>query len=94
MATMNISLPDTLRDFVETEVAEGGYSTTSEYFRELVRERQKQKSQEKLEALLLEGLQSGDSTPMTKNDWEDLRREIRERAAARQRSSMGQKQPA
>ena len=92
MATMNISLPDTMRDFVEAEVAEGGYTTTSEYFRELVRERQKQKSQEKLEALLLEGLESGESTPITKDDWEELRREVRERAAARR--GTGQKQPA
>lgn len=59
MATMNISLPDQMKDFVENQVSDGGYSTVSEYFRELVRKDQKQKAQEKLEALLLEGLESG-----------------------------------
>ena len=59
MATMNISLPDQMKDFVENQVSDGGYSTVSEYFRELVRKDQKQKAQEKIEALLLEGLESG-----------------------------------
>ncbi len=65
MATMNISLPDTMREFVEAEVAQGGYSTASEYFRDLVREAQKQKAQKKLEALLLEGLDSGEPIDVT-----------------------------
>ena len=36
MATMNISLPDPLKDYVEARVLEEGYATTSEYFRDLV----------------------------------------------------------
>lgn len=36
MATMNISLPDTMRKFVEEEIDRGGYATASEYFRTLV----------------------------------------------------------
>ncbi|HZO91652.1 MAG TPA: type II toxin-antitoxin system ParD family antitoxin [Chthonomonadaceae bacterium] len=83
MATMNISLPDTMKAFVEAEVAEGGYNTASEYFRALVREAQERKARVRLEALLLEGLQSGAATPMTEDDWEDIRREVRERAVQR-----------
>jgi len=56
MATMTISLPDPMRDFIETEVTEGDYGSASELFREMVRDRQKRKAQERLEALLLEGL--------------------------------------
>ena len=48
MATMTISLPDPLREFVEAEVSSGNYGSASELFREMVRERQKQKSQERL----------------------------------------------
>ncbi len=73
MATMNISLPDSLREFVENRVSEDGYSTSSEYFRDLVREDQKRKTEEKVEALLLEGLNSGTATPLTKKDWEEIR---------------------
>ena len=53
MATMNISLPDTLRDFVEAQVSEGSYGTTSEYLRDLIR-REQQRLQ--LRDSLLSGL--------------------------------------
>ncbi len=51
-----------MRAYVEEQVANGGYSTLSEYFRELVRQEQKRKAQERLEALLVEGLESGTAT--------------------------------
>ena len=41
MKSMNISLSDTMRDYIEEQVAQGGYSSVSEYFRELVRKDQK-----------------------------------------------------
>jgi antitoxin ParD1/3/4 len=65
MATMNISLPDPLRAFVEDRVSEGGYSTASEYFRELVRADQQHRAEERLEQLLLEGLNSGEPIEVT-----------------------------
>ncbi len=37
MTTMNISLPDSLKAFVEEQVAKRNHSTTSEYVRELIR---------------------------------------------------------
>ena len=37
MATMNISLPDALKDYVESRVAEGRYSKASDYMRDLIR---------------------------------------------------------
>ncbi|HZT40709.1 MAG TPA: type II toxin-antitoxin system ParD family antitoxin [Chthonomonadaceae bacterium] len=83
MATMNISLPDSMKSFVESEVKEGGYNTTSEYFRALVREAQERKAKTKLEELLLEGLRSGEATPMTEQDWEEIRKEVRARTAKR-----------
>lgn len=83
MATVNISLPDSMKAFVEEKVVEGGYNTTSEYFRALVREAQDRKAKTRLEVLLLEGLHSGEATPMTEQDWDEVRREVRERAARR-----------
>jgi antitoxin ParD1/3/4 len=87
--SMNISLPDSMRTYIEEQVASGGYSTVSEYFRELVRQDQKRKAQERLEALLLEGLDSGNATPMTYGDWEDIRKAVLERVAKRTGSSQG-----
>ena len=52
MTSLNVSLPKTLREYVEGQVDEGGYSTPSEYVRALIREDQKRRSQEKLEAML------------------------------------------
>ena len=49
MKSMNISLPDSMRTYVEEQVASSGYSTVSKYFRELVRQDQKRKATERLE---------------------------------------------
>jgi antitoxin ParD1/3/4 len=74
MQTMNISLPDPLKDFIDRQVAEGRYSSVSEYIRELIRDDEKRKAEERLEALLLEGLESEESE-LTKQDFEDIRKE-------------------
>jgi len=65
MATMTISLPEPMREFIDAEVASGDYGSASELFREMVRERQKHKNQERLETLLLEGLESGEPIAFT-----------------------------
>jgi len=82
MTSMNVSLPEPLRDFVEEQVQTGGYGTASEYVRQLLREAQKQQAQERLEQLLLEGLNSPMSE-MTAQDWHDIRREVAERLVQR-----------
>jgi antitoxin ParD1/3/4 len=76
MTSLNISLPKVMKDYVESRVQEGGFSTPSEYMRALVREDQKRKAEEKLEALLLEGIQSGPATPMTPQNWKEIRAEV------------------
>jgi antitoxin ParD1/3/4 len=75
MQTMNISLPEQLKEFVDLQVGSGRYSSVSEYVRDLIRDDEKRKAQEKLEALLLEGIQSSGPTEMTRQDWDDIRRE-------------------
>jgi antitoxin ParD1/3/4 len=82
MQTMNISLPEAMKVFVESEVAAGGYSTVSELIRELVREAQKRKARAKVAALLREGLNSK-SSEMTQADWDELKRRVRFRARKR-----------
>jgi antitoxin ParD1/3/4 len=83
METMNISLPDNLKGFVDSRVKTGGYSSVSEYVRDLVREDQKRQTQENLEALLLEATRLGPGREFTKADWEGLRRELARRLAKR-----------
>jgi antitoxin ParD1/3/4 len=80
MESMNISLPEPLRQFVEGQIASGRYSSASEYIRELIREDEKRKAEQRLEALLLEGLQ-GEEAELTPGDWAAIRREARARLA-------------
>jgi antitoxin ParD1/3/4 len=75
MQTMNISLPEQLKEFVDDQVGSGRFSSVSEYVRDLIRDDEKRKSQEKLEKLLMEGIQSSGPTEMTRQDWDDIRRE-------------------
>jgi antitoxin ParD1/3/4 len=84
MQTMNISLPDPLKEFVDHQIAEGRYSSVSEYVRELIREDEKRKAQERLEALLLEGLESEESG-LTRDDFDDIRKQAVVRLKARKK---------
>src|SRR4029077_8541345 len=79
MTSLNISLPQTLKKFVEKQTEEGGYSTPSEYVRQLVREDQRRRTEERLEQLLIEGLKSGERIEATPEYWERKRQRIAER---------------
>jgi len=59
-ATMNISLPDTMRAEVEQIVVSEGYGNTSEFFRDLVRNYLKQRQERELESVLLARLKDTD----------------------------------
>ena len=72
-ATMNISLPATLRDQLEQKLTRHAYSTASEYVRELIRKDLQREAIEKVDTLLLEGIHSGPAVPMTDHDWQELR---------------------
>jgi antitoxin ParD1/3/4 len=82
MQTMNISLPDPLKAFVDGQVAQGRYSSASEYVRELIRADERRKAQEALESALLEGLNSPEA-PLAAKDWTAIRAEAKKRLAAR-----------
>jgi antitoxin ParD1/3/4 len=83
MQTMNISLPDQLKEFVDGQVGSGRYSSVSEYVRDLIRDDEKRKAREKLEAMLMDGLQSGEPTEMTRQDWADIRHKALKQLEAR-----------
>ena len=81
-SSMNISLPEALRSYVESRVESGDYSTPSEFVRDLIR---RDREQEEIEQKLLEGLQSP-SIPVGKDFWNELRRTAHARAQAASRS--------
>ncbi|MBW4532742.1 MAG: type II toxin-antitoxin system ParD family antitoxin [Pleurocapsa minor HA4230-MV1] len=89
MKSINISLPEEMRIYIEEQVAIGGYSTTSEYIRQLIRQDRQQKAEKQLEQLLLEGLNSGEASPMTAKDWAEIRQAVTDKIAARKNNSVG-----
>lgn len=84
MQSMNISLPDPLKEFVDDQIATGRYSSASEYVRELIRNDEKRKAEEQLEAKLLEGL-SGTEAELTAADWTSIRKEALAKVEARKK---------
>ncbi len=77
MTTMNISLPESLKSFVDEQVATRGYGTSSEYVRELIR---KDQDRTHLRELLLEGAASEPTGAADEKYFEGLRDSIRQRA--------------
>ncbi|MFT4234411.1 MAG: type II toxin-antitoxin system ParD family antitoxin [Microbacterium sp.] len=74
MATMNISLPDALKQFVEAQVAERGYGTSSEFVRELLRMEQ---ARSELRTQIVDGMNSGVGSEMDDAYFERLRKKAR-----------------
>ena len=70
MSTMNISLPESLKSFVDDQVSQRGYGTSSEYVRELIR---KDQDRQQLRGLLLAGLASAPASPADANYFDGLR---------------------
>jgi len=84
MQSMNISLPEPLKQFVDQQIAQGRYSSTSEYMRELIRADEKLKAEEQLEAKLLEGLNSP-ASELSPSAWKALRKEALELVKSRKK---------
>lgn len=78
MATMNISLPDKLKGWVESKVRSGDYASASDCVRDLVRRRMEY--DEKLAALRVE-IQKGLDSGISDRSWEDILAELRQRAS-------------
>lgn len=74
---MNISLPDSLKSFVDEQVSERGYGTSSEYVRELIR---KDQDRHQLRGLLLAGAATAPTRPADAAYFEGLRERVRRAA--------------
>jgi antitoxin ParD1/3/4 len=83
MTSLNISLPEPLREWIETQVKRGRYGNASEYLRDLIRRDQERQAQDRLEDILLEGIKSGPVSYLTKRDWAELRTDVAERLEKR-----------
>ena len=74
MSTMNISLPESLKSFVDDQVSQRGYGTSSEYVRELIRRDQ---DRQQLRGLLLAGAASAPTKPVDRAYFDALRAKVK-----------------
>ena len=72
---MNILLPEALKEFVDNQVGANGYSTSSEYVRELIR---KDRDRQRLRGLLLDGAASPSAVTADAGYFDRLRGRVRE----------------
>lgn len=82
-ASLNVSLPEEMKEWIDEQVSRGRYGTTSEYFRQLVREDQRRQLHEEIDAKLLAALDSGEPVEMTRQWREERREELARRMDAR-----------
>ena len=79
MIELTVQIPDNLKAFVDAEVAAGTSASASGLVCALLREAQKRKVREKVDALLAEGLKSGEPMTVTPEYWEAKRQHMEER---------------
>lgn len=71
---LNISLPSQISDFIERQAIADGFNTPSEYVSHIIlREQERIEQQERVESLLIEGLESGKSVEVTDDWWKSKR---------------------
>lgn len=76
MDTLDIELDEDTRAFLEWQAAESNRESIEAHVAALIAADYKRWARENLNNLLLEGIESGPATPMTRQDWDDLRRRV------------------
>ena len=74
MATLNVSLPDTMREWIDAQVQGGEYANASDYVRDLIRH--DQRSREALRLALIEGENSGVSSRRVRDIITDTKKKL------------------
>lgn len=87
MSTLNISLPEAMKAFVETQVASGQYGSASDYIRDLIRSDQRRRAEQELESKLLEALDSGNYQKLSTESLDRLRARVKKTAAGKTKDS-------
>ncbi len=79
MATMNISVPNELKSWVQSQVSTGSYANSSDYVRDLIRHDQQQRQKHAaLQAAITKGLESGISDKSFDEIIAEVRQELKD----------------
>ena len=85
MVDISFSVPEEIHEWIEDQVREWDYANAGDYVRALVLRERRHQAEKRVAALIHEGLESGPATPMTKEDWQEIREEGMRRLRERQR---------
>lgn len=78
MNSRNVVLPESLVPFVADRVARGGYSSAEDYVRALIEADRLRETEDRLEALVDEAIDSGPTIPVDREFWAERRRKLAE----------------
>jgi len=76
MATMNVSLPDPMKEWVEAQIESGHYSNSSDYVRDLIRRDQEYHQKREI---LVKALAAGESSGISKKTLDDIWKDVKAR---------------
>jgi antitoxin ParD1/3/4 len=85
--SLQVRLPEPIRQWVECQAQAAGYSSAGEYVRHVLETEQRRLARAAIDAQLQAGLESGPATPMTPADWQRIRHQGRTRLKGRRISS-------
>lgn len=91
MTTVTVSMPDSLKEFLDSEVQTKRYGNISEYIRTLLREAQTRNTDAQLQALLLQGLAGGGDLPLTPEFWRELKADAARILRQRKRTKLDER---
>jgi antitoxin ParD1/3/4 len=75
MTTLTVTLTESLTLYLQEQIASGYYTNANDYIQTLIQQDRSRKQY--LEPLILEGITSGAPTPMTNDDWNEIRQSVR-----------------
>ena len=75
MTTLTVTLTESLTLYLQEQIASGYYTNANDYIQTLIQQDRSRKQY--LEPLILEGITSGEPTPMTSDDWDAIRQSVR-----------------
>jgi antitoxin ParD1/3/4 len=86
MGSLNVNMPDDLREYVDERTKKGGFGTPTEYVRHLIRKDKEEAAERELEQLVLEGIRSGRSRTDLKTFLKRMHRRVDEIEAQRKQA--------
>ena len=84
MQTVNVDIPDSLKEYVQQQVAECGYSSISDYLCNLLQADRLRKERQAIEAEVLRAIECNEFIPLTDEVWDQMRETLNERLRAKQ----------